>query len=146
MFVTNWISTTKIQKISEITNFFRHYFLSRTEVFTTPYTCNNTGSPSFDNTISSLLTIYKPLRQLPVIEYFDNGFFSVSAFLARSAMDWAWLTIGSNANMMMYNTLLITKKCLIIICITVVVVNKSVVVSYHSNGYGWTCRNYTFVK
>ena len=26
MFVTNWISTTKIQKISEITNFFRHYF------------------------------------------------------------------------------------------------------------------------
>ena len=35
MFVTNWISTTKIQKISEITNFFRHYFLSRTEVKTT---------------------------------------------------------------------------------------------------------------
>lgn len=34
MFVTNWISTTKIQKISEITNFFRHYFLSRTEVHT----------------------------------------------------------------------------------------------------------------
>ena len=34
MFVTNWISTTKIQKISEITNFFRHYFLSRTEVGT----------------------------------------------------------------------------------------------------------------
>ena len=32
MFVTNWISNTKIQKISEITNFFRHYFLSRTEV------------------------------------------------------------------------------------------------------------------
>ena len=32
MFVTNWISTTKIQNISEITNFFRHYFLSRTEV------------------------------------------------------------------------------------------------------------------
>ena len=37
MFVTNWISTTKIQKISEITNFFRHYFLSRTEVLS----CNN---------------------------------------------------------------------------------------------------------
>ena len=35
MFVTNWISTTKIQKISEITNFFRHYFLSRTEVYIT---------------------------------------------------------------------------------------------------------------
>ena len=38
MFVTNWISTTKIQKISEITNFFRHYFLSRTEVL---YDYNN---------------------------------------------------------------------------------------------------------
>ena len=41
MFVTNWISPTKIQKISEITNFFRHYFLSRTEVSltrTTPST------------------------------------------------------------------------------------------------------------
>ena len=37
MFVTNWISTTKIQKISEITNFFRHYFLSRTEVFLVLY-------------------------------------------------------------------------------------------------------------
>ena len=35
MFVTNWISPTKIQKISEITNFFRHYFLSRTEVLIT---------------------------------------------------------------------------------------------------------------
>ena len=33
MFVTNCISTTKIQKILEITNFFRHYFLSRTEVY-----------------------------------------------------------------------------------------------------------------
>lgn len=32
MFVTNWISPTKIQKTSEITNFFRHYFLSRTEL------------------------------------------------------------------------------------------------------------------
>ena len=37
MFVTNWISTTKIQKISEITNFFRHYFLSRTEVIKTEF-------------------------------------------------------------------------------------------------------------
>ena len=36
MFVTNWISSTKIQKISEITNFFRHYFLSRTEVYYSP--------------------------------------------------------------------------------------------------------------
>ena len=46
MFVTNWISTTKIQKISEITNFFRHYFLSRTEVIlciskTINYFCSN---------------------------------------------------------------------------------------------------------
>ena len=40
MFVTNWISTTKIQKISEITNFFRHYFLSRTGV---SGTCGNNG-------------------------------------------------------------------------------------------------------
>lgn len=37
MFVTNWISPTKIQKISEITNFFRHYFLSRTEVLGKKY-------------------------------------------------------------------------------------------------------------
>ena len=41
MFVTNWISPTKIQKISEITNFFRHYFLSRTEVI-------NLWGPLFD--------------------------------------------------------------------------------------------------
>ena len=39
MFVTNWISTTKIQKISEITNFFRHYFLSRTEVSIQGFVC-----------------------------------------------------------------------------------------------------------
>ena len=41
MFVTNWISTTKIQKISEITNFFRHYFLSRTEVFKSLWEAGN---------------------------------------------------------------------------------------------------------
>lgn len=41
MFVTNWISTTKIQKISEITNFFRHYFLSRTEVLTSQKVLHN---------------------------------------------------------------------------------------------------------
>ena len=40
MFVTNWISPTKIQKISEITNFFRHYFLSRTEVLICTYQLN----------------------------------------------------------------------------------------------------------
>ena len=42
MFVTNWISTTKIQKISEITNFFRHYFLSRTEVIISTWREQNT--------------------------------------------------------------------------------------------------------
>ena len=41
MFVTNWISTTKIQKISEITNFFRHYFLSRTEVLYNSFSLQN---------------------------------------------------------------------------------------------------------
>ena len=55
MFVTNWISTTKIQKISEITNFFRHYFLSRTEVNKT-LTCKGNeltfeeGEQNDDNT------------------------------------------------------------------------------------------------
>ena len=42
MFVTNCISTTKIQKISEITNFFRHYFLSRTEVYNVKLFVNKT--------------------------------------------------------------------------------------------------------
>ena len=45
MFVTNWISTTKIQKISEITNFFRHYFLSRTEVGYTEDDCRRISKP-----------------------------------------------------------------------------------------------------
>ena len=48
MFVTNWISTTKIQKISEITNFFRHYFLSRTEVTSV----NGTGHPTVEDMIA----------------------------------------------------------------------------------------------
>ncbi len=43
MFVTNWISPTKIQKISEITNFFRHYFLSRTEVINAIQEAARTG-------------------------------------------------------------------------------------------------------
>ena len=47
MFVTNWISTTKIQKISEITNFFRHYFLSRTEVFNNKSSVCSDAMPSF---------------------------------------------------------------------------------------------------
>ena len=47
MFVTNWISTTKIQKISEITNFFRHYFLSRTEVTYKPKNLTNLNLKTF---------------------------------------------------------------------------------------------------
>ena len=47
MFVTNWISPTKIQKISEITNFFRHYFLSRTEVKNTNILKGKFSIPSF---------------------------------------------------------------------------------------------------
>ena len=51
MFVTNWISTTKIQKISEITNFFRHYFLSRTEVEDVPEWLKN-GDYEFEYNIT----------------------------------------------------------------------------------------------
>ena len=47
MFVTNWISPTKIQKISEITNFFRHYFLSRTEVWLRRYVVKSTSGRNF---------------------------------------------------------------------------------------------------
>ena len=42
MFVTNWISTTKIQKISEITNFFilsgvkKHFSISAGLIYTLP--------------------------------------------------------------------------------------------------------------
>ena len=66
MFVTNWISTTKIQKISEITNFFRHYFLSRTEVVKTQTRITNQESshtllkervPCYFVTEKSFLTI-----------------------------------------------------------------------------------------
>ena len=52
MFVTNWISTTKIQKISEITNFFRHYFLSRTEVETRDFN-------KVDRVKRQILTLYR---------------------------------------------------------------------------------------
>ena len=52
MFVTNWISTTKIQKISEITNFFRHYFLSRTEVFVMNLWCKDTTVYAINSTFS----------------------------------------------------------------------------------------------
>ena len=63
MFVTNWISTTKIQKISEITNFFRHYFLSRTEVY-------------YSET-SKILYVYLEV----LIKKLPNAFDSLAAFL-----------------------------------------------------------------
>ena len=56
MFVTNWISTTKIQKISEITNFFRHYFLSRTEV---DYTKSSLISRGAQKIGTGLFFLYK---------------------------------------------------------------------------------------
>ena len=63
MFVTNWISTTKIQKISEITNFFRHYFLSRTEVLSWIFTTVFRASvPSWG--IAICLAFRKPVRVL----------------------------------------------------------------------------------
>ena len=55
MFVTNWISTTKIQKTSESTNFFRHYFLSRTEV-------NKTGVVQIGLTEDKNIRIVKSIR------------------------------------------------------------------------------------
>ena len=58
MFVTNWISTTKIQKISEITNFFRHYFLSRTEVTSigdrTFFRCSSLSSLVIPKSVTSI--------------------------------------------------------------------------------------------
>ena len=59
MFVTNWISTTKIQKISEITNFFRHYFLSRTEVYikNKPYSCTTIKLQLYDYTCYGCTTV-----------------------------------------------------------------------------------------
>ena len=56
MFVTNWNSTTKIQKISEITNFFRHYFLSRTEVEVPPFAKSDT----FEGMNTDACTLFVP--------------------------------------------------------------------------------------
>ena len=73
MFVTNWISTTKIQKISEITNFFRHYFLSRTEVY---YTQTYNSNPLIDGV------------SLDYIEPFVTHFFKTQTFTNyKSAID-----------------------------------------------------------
>ena len=62
MFVTNWISPTKIQKISEITNFFRHYFLSRTEVYLFHYCMINGGYSQygFSDSGSGGLNVMQP--------------------------------------------------------------------------------------
>lgn len=62
MFVTNWISPTKIQKISEITNFFRHYFLSRTEVEIIKTQLR--GIPK---------NLNKTLKQLSDVEKYEEG-------------------------------------------------------------------------
>ena len=62
MFVTNWISPTKIQKISEITNFFRHYFLSRTEVFYIHKDYGNNEEPLYAKAIE-LITGTNPAPQ-----------------------------------------------------------------------------------
>ena len=84
MFVTNWNSTTKIQKISEITNFFRHYFLSRTEVISRhivmDYTYNlisihiyllilNSNQKMFNPFITSSIMSIPPLSSR---RYFDG--------------------------------------------------------------------------
>ena len=71
MFVTNWISTTKIQKISEITNFFRHYFLSRTEVIFENWTLKVYDYKIFD------LSIFQLIIQLYSIAYFVVNFKSL---------------------------------------------------------------------
>ena len=63
MFVTNWISTTKIQKISEITNFFRHYFLSRTEVLMVN---GDLIFPHLQNSHLAHFTKYLMLQQRPI--------------------------------------------------------------------------------
>ena len=59
MFVTNWNSTTKIQKISEITNFFRHYFypelryyLFRMQKYKKRFRLPNAFTMFFDDTLS----------------------------------------------------------------------------------------------
>lgn len=66
MFVTNWISPTKIQKISEITNFFRHYFLSRTEVLYGTFYLFKNDKVKYLYTQKSLLQMPKPQRQQAV--------------------------------------------------------------------------------
>ena len=81
MFVTNWISTTKIQKISEITNFFRHYFLSRTEVIFTPLMSvpeapvhQNTGAifPQHDVRLARQPRMIEPIPESPTPQKFPD--------------------------------------------------------------------------
>ena len=78
MFVTNWISTTKIQKISEITNFFRHYFLSRTEVGLQGYPTSKNSSMGesqslYARTIHPGRTRLQPIYQQDLPIYIHQG-------------------------------------------------------------------------
>ena len=74
MFVTNWISTTKIQKISEITNFFRHYFLSRTEVQQIILSLDNEQLKDLDKATRryKISFIYNELEDFTVTTSFRN--------------------------------------------------------------------------
>ena len=88
MFVTNWNSTTKIQKISEITNFFRHYFLSRTEVVYKSVTCHRfLSSPLLEpvcwvTPVTRVFTVFVDVPVTPVTQrYAENSGQNHIAFL-----------------------------------------------------------------
>ena len=78
MFVTNWISTTKIQKISEITNFFRHYFLSRTEVILADGSSLVEGLSGY---------VANRLREFNIIQEYYRGNRNMSIFEKSSSKD-----------------------------------------------------------
>ena len=73
MFVTNWISTTKIQKISEITNFFRHYFLSRTEVKSLLFVSNQAHTDLTDSNYFQTLQLLVLQHPLPASFHQQEG-------------------------------------------------------------------------
>ena len=88
MFVTNWISTTKIQKISEITNFFRHYFLSRTEVNNILVTV----------TTFTIVVVFIPFY---IIIKLNNFYFPTRVYIFRriwrllySPSDWSMISVA----------------------------------------------------
>ena len=74
MFVTNWISTTKIQKISEITNFFRHYFLSRTEVILERFRLLQKSYLKTTKEVFSVLFLIRPVIGLRFKLYHESYF------------------------------------------------------------------------